>query len=249
MKILGIDVGGSGIKGAIVDTKKGILLSDRYRIDTPQPATPKAVIETIKAIIDHFEWKGAIGVGFPAAIRNEIIKTASNIDKSWIGMNASKLIQEATGCPTHLVNDVDAAGVAEMKFGVGRGQKGVTMMVAAGTGIGTGLFIKKKLVPNTELGFVIVGNIPGEHMAANSVRENEDLSWSEWGSRLNDYLKRLESLFWPDLFILGGGVSKKFDSYKEYLTLDTKVVVAESKNYAGIIGAALAAKQVKVYKK
>lgn len=249
MKLLGIDVGGSGIKGGIVDTKKGILLTDRHRIDTPQPATPKAMIQTISEIVRFFEWNGPIGCGFPAAVRGEIIKTASNIDKSWIGLNAANLIQEATGCPTHLVNDVDAAGLSEMKFGAGKGQKGVTIMVAAGTGLGTGLFIGKKLVPNTELGFVMVDKIAGEHYAANSVRENEDLSWKEWGTRFNKYLKRLESLFWPDLFIMGGGVSKKFDQYEQYLTLDTPVVPAEARNHAGIIGAALAAKQVKVHRK
>ncbi len=249
MKILGIDVGGTGIKGAIVDTKKGELLTERHRIDTPQPATPQAVIDTIIAIIKEFDWHGVIGVGFPAAVRHEIVKTASNIDKSWIGMNAAQKIEEATGCPTHLVNDVDAAGLAEMEFGAGKKEKGSALMVAAGTGIGTALFINKKLVPNTELGFVQLHGMPGEHYAANSVRKNEDLSWEEWGKRFNEYLQRLESLFWPDLFIMGGGVSKNFEKYSEYFTLDTPVVPAKSKNHAGIIGAALAAKMEGLKKK
>ncbi|MEQ8239046.1 MAG: ROK family protein [Cyclobacteriaceae bacterium] len=243
MKILGIDVGGSGIKGAIVDTEIGELITERFRIPTPQPPTPEAMIQTICEIIEHFEWHGQIGVGFPAAVRSEIIKTASNIDKSWIGLNAAEKIKVATGCNTHLVNDVDAAGLAEIKFGAGKGAEGVTLMVAAGTGIGTGLFIGSQLVPNTELGFVWLNDMPGEHYAANSVREKEDLSWTVWGMRFNEYLKRLESLFWPDLFIIGGGVSKHFDKYSACFTLDTQVVPAQSKNHAGIIGAALAAKQ------
>ncbi|MEQ8582868.1 MAG: ROK family protein [Marinoscillum sp.] len=243
MKILGIDIGGTGIKGGIVDTKKGELITERHRIATPDPATPAAVIETVIELVKEFNWNGPIGCGFPAAVRHDIVVTASNIDKSWIGMNAAKAIQKATGCPTHLVNDVDAAGMAEMKFGAGKNQKGVTLMVAAGTGIGTALFIGKHLVPNTELGFVHVKGMPGEHYAANSVRKSEDLSWQEWAERLNEYFKKLEFLFWPDLFILGGGVSKDFDSYKQYFTLDTQLVPAESRNHAGIIGAALAAKE------
>lgn len=243
MEILGIDVGGSGIKGAIVDTLKGELITDRFRIPTPQPATPLAVIDTIGELVSHFKWKGVIGCGFPAAVRHEIVKTASNIDKSWIGMNAAEHIRKATGCPTHLVNDVDAAGIAEMEFGAGKNATGVTMMVAAGTGIGTGLFTGKKLVPNTELGFVQVQGMPGEHYAANSVREDEELSWEEWGTRFNTYLVRLESLFWPDLFIMGGGVSKHFERYEKYFTLDTPIVPAQTRNHAGIIGAALSAHQ------
>ena len=242
MKILGIDVGGSGIKGAIVDSKKGELLTERYRIETPQPATPDAVIDTIIAIVKHFDWHGIIGVGFPAAVRHEIVKTASNIDETWIGKNASKRIEEATGCPTHLVNDADAAGMAEMKFGAGKKQKGVTMVVTVGTGLGTALFTGKKLVPNTELGFININGIPAEHYAANSVKEREELSWEVWAKRFNEYLHRLEFLFWPDLFIIGGGISKKFDKFIEYFDVDTEVIPAKSKNHAGIIGAALAAK-------
>lgn len=242
MQVLGIDIGGSGIKGAIVDTKTGELLTERFRIPTPQPATPSAVTDTVADIVSEFQWQGIIGCGFPAAVRHGIVKTASNIDKSWIGLNASEQITRVTGCPTQLVNDVDAAGMAEMKFGAGKERKGVTMMVAAGTGIGTALFIDKRLVPNTELGFVHIHGMPGEHYAANSVRENEALSWEEWGTRFNDYLKRLESLFWPDLFIIGGGVSKYFELFQQYFTLDTEVVPAGFLNHAGIIGAALAAK-------
>lgn len=243
MKILGIDIGGSGIKGAIVDTKNGKFLTERFRIPTPIPATPQAVIDTVLSIIDHFEWQGAIGCGFPAAVQNEIVKTASNIDKSWIGINAAAKIELASKCPTHLVNDVDAAGLAEIKFGAGRKETGVTIMVAAGTGIGTALFKGKILVPNTELGFLHVAGQPAEHYAANSVRKNQSLSWEEWGTRLNEYFQRLEGLFWPDLFILGGGVSKYFEDFEKYLSLNTRIVPATSRNHAGIIGAALAAHQ------
>lgn len=246
MKVLGIDIGGTGIKGAIVDTKKGILITERVRIPTPDPATPQAVIDTVIELVREFDYKGPIGCGFPAAVRQEIVKTASNIDKSWIGMNAAEQIRKATKCPTHLLNDVDAAGLAEMKFGAGVLQKknDTTMMVAAGTGIGTALFIGKKLVPNTELGFIQVKNMPGEHYAANSVRKAEDLSLEEWAGRFNEYLIKLESLFWPDLFIMGGGISKKFEEFENFLTLDTKIVAASTRNHAGIIGAALAAKNL-----
>jgi polyphosphate glucokinase len=242
MEILGIDVGGSGIKGGIVDIEKGEMITDRYRIPTPQPATPDAVIDTIEEIINYFDWKGSVGVGFPAAVVNEIVKTASNIDNSWIGVNASQRIEKATGCPTHLVNDVDAAGFAEMQFGAGVGRKGVIFMAAFGTGIGTAIFKKNMLIPNTELGHLKMNGMIAEHYAANSVREKNDLSWKEWGKRVNEYLQYIECLFYPDLIIIGGGVSKEFDDFKNYLTLHTKVVPAENKNHAGIIGAALAAK-------
>ena len=241
MNILGIDVGGSGIKGGIVDIEKGEMITDRYRIPTPQPATPDAVIETIEAIIDHFDWKGSVGVGFPAAIVNEIVRTASNIDNSWIGVNAAQRIEKETGCPTHLVNDVDAAGFAEMQFGAGVGEKGVIFMAAFGTGIGTAIFKKNMLIPNTELGHLTMKGMIAEHYAANSVRENNDLSWEEWGKRVNEYLQTIELLFYPDLIIIGGGVSKEFDDFKEYLTLNTPVVPAQNRNHAGIIGSALAA--------
>ena len=239
MEILGIDVGGSGIKGAIVDTTKGELITERHRIVTPQPATPDAVINVIVQIVNHFDWHGPIGCGFPAAVVNEITKTAANIDNSWIGVNASAQIEKATGCPTHLVNDVDAAAFAEMNFGAGVGETGTVFMAAFGTGIGTAIFRKGQLIPNTELGHITLNGIKAEHYAANSVRETKDLSWEIWGLRVNEYLKLIESLFWPDLFIIGGGVSKNFDSYKEFLNVEARVVPAASRNHAGIIGAAL----------
>ncbi|HHP7242142.1 MAG TPA: polyphosphate--glucose phosphotransferase [Cyclobacteriaceae bacterium] len=243
MEVLGIDVGGSGIKGALVDTKKGELLTDRKRISTPQPATPESVIGTVCEVVKFFKWEGIIGCGVPSAVRHGIVKTASNVDDSWIGVDAPKMISRKTGCPTYVLNDVDAAGLAEMKFGAGKKAKGVTMVVAAGTGIGTALFIGKKLVPNTELGHVKIDDMVGEDYAANSVREENDLAWEEWATRFNRYLNRLEALFWPDLFILGGGVCKKFDKYAHCFKLEAKVVPAENRNHAGIIGAALSAKK------
>jgi polyphosphate glucokinase len=241
METLGIDVGGSGIKGAVVDIKAGELVTDRYRISTPKPATPQAVIETIEAIIRHFDWHGPVGCGFPAAVKDEIVKTASNIDNSWIGVNASAQIENETGCPTHLVNDVDAAGFAEAEFGAGQNRYGTIFMAAFGTGIGTAVFHNQQLVPNTELGHIPMHSGVAEDYAANSIRENEDLSWKEWGGRVNEYLQLIQFLFWPDIIIVGGGVSKKFKKFKPYLDLDTEVVPAESRNHAGIIGAALAA--------
>jgi len=240
MKTLGIDVGGSGIKGAIVDTEKGELITERFRIPTPKPATPDSVIETIEAIITHFEWQGPVGCGFPAAVKNEIVKTASNIDDSWIGVNASARIEKETGCPTHLVNDVDAAGFAEAEFGVGKGHYGTLFMAAFGTGIGTALFHNQQLVPNTELGHIPMHGNVAENYAANSVREREGLSWEQWGGRVNEYLQQIEALLWPDLIIIGGGVSKNFNEFEAYIDTETKVVPAESRNHAGIIGAALA---------
>jgi len=243
MNVLGIDIGGSGIKGAIVDTTEGKLITDRHRIATPQPATPTAVIETVEKLVAEFDWHGPIGCGFPAAVKHEIVKTAANIDKSWIGVNAAAKIEQDTGCPTHLVNDVDAAGFAEMKFGAGKNNKGTVMIVAVGTGIGTAIFTEGRLLPNTELGHLFLHGMDAEHYAANSVREKEDLDWEEWGKRLNEYLNHLELLFWPDLIILGGGVSKKFDHYSKYFDLDAKIVPAQNRNNAGIIGAALAAQK------
>lgn len=245
MEILGIDVGGSGIKGAIVDTVKGELITERFRIPTPQPATPDAVIDTITEIIKNFNWRGPIGCGFPAAIVERIVRTASNIDNSWIGVNASDRIQQATGCPTRLVNDVDAAGYAEMEFGAGRHEFGTVFIAAFGTGIGTAVFTNHELVTNTELGHIKLGNgMVAEHYTANSIRERDNLSWTEWGDRVNEYLKEIEFLLWPDLMIIGGGVSKDFEEFSDCLKLESRIIPAENQNHAGIIGAALSARSL-----
>lgn len=243
MEILGIDVGGSGIKGGIVDIQKGELITERYRIPTPKPATPEPMIEIIATIINHFEWKGSVGCGFPAAVKNEIVKTASNIDNSWIGINASEMIEKQTNCPTHVINDVDAAGLAEIHFGAGKDHPGTVFMAAFGTGIGTAVFHNQQLIPNTELGHIpiLTHGMDAEDFAANSVRKNLNLNWEEWGSRVNEYLNMIEALFWPDTIIIGGGVSKHFSAFESYLKLEAEVVPAQSLNHAGIIGAAFAA--------
>lgn len=244
MQVLGIDIGGSGIKGAIVDTDLGELVSERHRIETPQPATPEAVAQTVKELVEHFNWRGSIGFGFPAAIVNGECKTASNIDKSFIGVDLAKLFTQTTGCPCYVINDADAAGMAEIAFGLGKDQKGLIAFVTLGTGIGTALFIDGQLVPNCELGHIRIeeGGI-GEHYAADSVRKREDLSWSKWGNRLNSYLNQLYFLCYPAQMILGGGASKKLEKFEEYLDLPCHVHAAQLLNEAGIIGAAAYARK------
>lgn len=239
MEILGIDIGGSGIKGAIVDTTKGVLLTERHRIATPQPATPSAVIDTVDEIIDHFNWNAPVGCGFPSAIVDEVVMTASNIDKGWLGKNASVEITKNTGCPAHLINDVDAAGLAEVTYGAGKGVSGKVLMIAAGTGIGSALFHDGQLFPNTELGHLILHGDIAEKYAANSARKREELSWEEWGGRFSEYLNHVDFLFWPDLFIMGGGVSKYHEEYFKYFDIRPEIVPAQMLNEAGIIGAAL----------
>jgi len=241
--ILGIDVGGSGIKGALVDINKGKMVSKRHRIDTPHPATPKAMIEIMGQIVDHFNYKGPIGVGFPAIVQDGVVRSAANIDKGWIGYKGQKKIAKRTGCPTILLNDADAAGTAEMRFGVGKNKKGVIMLLTLGTGIGSALFVNGRLVPNTELGHLYLRNmkIDAEDYASDRVRSDEDLKYKEWAARLDEYLHHLELLFSPNIFVLGGGVSKKYEKFIPLLTVQAKVVPARLRNEAGIIGAAMAA--------
>jgi len=242
MQVLGIDIGGSGIKGAPVDIEKGKMLTERYRIPTPQPAKPKAIAKTVSEITRHFEWDGPIGCGFPAVIQQGITRTAANVDKKWIGIDAKALFSDATDCPVNVINDADAAGLAEMAFGAGQGRLGVVLLVTIGTGLGTSLFTNGVLLPNTELGHIEIDCIDAELLASDSARERKDLSWKKWGKRLNTYLTRLEGLVWPDLIILGGGVSKKHEKFMPYLTVQVEIVIAKTFNEAGIIGAALAGK-------
>ncbi|MEQ9298252.1 MAG: ROK family protein [Cyclobacteriaceae bacterium] len=244
MQVLGIDIGGTGMKGAVVDTIRGELVTDRHRIPTPSPATPKEMINTVKEIVEHFEWEGPIGCGFPAAIKHDIVMTASNIDDSWIGVKAAKKIKKKTGCRTHLVNDVDAAGLAEMSFGAGKGNNGTVLMIAAGTGIGTALFTEGELVPNTELGHIPLHGASAEKYAANSVRKKLGLSIEEWAGRFNEYLALVEFLLWPDLIILGGGISKQSDKFLSLLDTKCEIVPAQMLNNAGIIGAAVGAQKL-----
>jgi polyphosphate glucokinase len=242
--ILGMDIGGSGIKAAPVNVKTGKLLAEKHRIPTPENSTPEAIADVIAQQVRYFRWKGAIGCGFPAVVQNGVVWTASNIDKSWIGTNGRKLFSKATGLPVWLLNDADAAGLAEVKFGVGAGFKGSILIVTVGTGIGSALFVKGKLYPNTELGHIYLRNQPedAEFSASDAARKREELDWDTWGDRFNEYLKTMEELFWPELIIIGGGVSKKLDNFKHKLNLKTKVEPATLLNNAGIVGAALAAR-------
>lgn len=244
MEILGVDIGGSGIKGAIVDIKSGRLTSERHRIPTPIPATPEAVTATVVKLVKHFDWSGPVGCGFPAAISRGKVRTASNIDEQWIGVEAADLFSEASGCRTVVLNDADAAGLAEMKYGAGKNNRGVVFIITVGTGLGTAAFIKGHLFPNMELGHLILEGMYAEHYASDAIRKKEDLSWKKWSKRFNQYLYELEQLFWPDLIIIGGGASKKQEKFFRFLNSNVELVPAQLLNEAGIIGAALATQEL-----
>ena len=242
MEVLGVDIGGSGIKGAPVNLKTGALTAQRHRISTPIPATPEAVTATLLKLVKFFNWTGPIGCGFPAVVRGGIIRTAANIDKKWIGKDVFKLFKDATGCETVVLNDADAAGLAEMSFGAGKDHPGVAIIMTVGTGIGTAILSDGHLVPNTEFGHLIMKGMIAEHYASDGVRKQEGLSWKKWSKRFNEYLYQMEELFWPDLIIIGGGISKKEDKFFHYLETRAEIVPAQLLNNAGIIGAALATK-------
>lgn len=244
MRILGLDVGGTGIKSAIIETDTGELVDARQRVGTPQPALPASLAAAIHALIRQHQWCGPVGMGFPAAIRQGVARTAANIDPGFIGLPVADYFSRQTGCPIFVLNDADAAGIAEMRFGAGRGNTGVVLLVTLGTGLGTALFSGGQLLPNTELGHLFLANgLEAERYAAESVRVREGLDWDDWGARLNLYLNTLEKLFWPDLIILGGGVSRKLEKFAPALTLRTPVVAARLQNQAGIVGAALFAEE------
>ena len=243
MQILGIDVGGSGIKGAPVDIATGELTAERLRIKTPKGAEPQPVADVVAEIAKSFNWSGPIGIGFPAPIKTGVAMMAANISEKWVGTNADELFTKTTGCPSTAVNDADAAGLAEMEFGAGRGQPGTVIMITLGTGIGTAIFHRGKLLPNTEFGHLDMKGRDAEHRASDAVRQLEDLSWKKYAKRLNKYLAEMEKLFWPDLFIIGGGISKKSEKYVPLLTINTPVITANFLNEAGIVGAALAARK------
>ena len=244
MQILGIDVGGSGIKGAPVDTETGQLLAERLRIKTPKGAEPEPMADVVKQIAGFFQWKGPIGIGFPAPIKSGLVMMAANISPKWVGLNADDLFTRITGSDCVMVNDADAAGLAEMKFGAGQGQPGTVIMVTLGTGIGSAIFYRGVLLPNTEFGHAELNGMDAEHYAADAARQREDLSWKKYAKRLDLYFKMMEKLFWPDLFIVGGGISKESEKFLPLLTITTPIVPAQLRNQAGIIGAALAAQRV-----
>jgi polyphosphate glucokinase len=243
MHILGIDIGGTGIKGAPVDTDKGVFLEERFRIPTPQPSEPEAVANVVNEIVRHFDWKSAIGCTFPAIVKGGTVWSAANVDHSWIGTDAQKLLRKETRCPLVILNDADAAGIAEMEFGAGKGRDGVVIIVTLGTGIGSAIFLDGKLVPNTELGHIEIRGKDAELRASDHARQEKGLDWEQWGTRVNEYLNTIEYLFSPDLFIVGGGVSKKFDKFRRYLNTRAEIVPAALLNDAGIVGAALAARE------
>jgi polyphosphate glucokinase len=238
---LGIDIGGTGIKGAPVDLEKGELTSERFRLLTPKPATPEAVAKTVAEVVKHFGYEGRVGCTFPAVVKHGVVHTASNVDKSWIGTDARAAFEEATGCTFTITNDADCAGVAEMQFGAGAGRMGVVIVATLGTGIGTAVFHDGKLLPNTELGHIEIRGKDAEDRAADSVREAKKLDWKQWAKRVDEYLDQLESLMWPDLVIIGGGVSKKGEKFIPLLTPRCEIVAAKLLNEAGIVGAALTA--------
>lgn len=240
MELLGIDVGGTGIKGGIVDGEHGEMVGERLRLETPQPATPESVTDTVARVVQHFHWAAAVGAGFPAVVRHGIVHTASNIDHSWIGRDVQGMFKEATGCDFSVHNDADVAGLAEIRYGAGRGRDGVVLVITLGTGIGSALFTGGRLVPNTEFGHIEMDGHAAERRAADSVRTKKKLSWKKWAKRVDEYLHRLDFYLSPDLIIIGGGVSRKHERFLPLLTVDTEVVPAMLRNEAGIVGAACA---------
>jgi polyphosphate glucokinase len=239
---LGIDIGGSGMKGAPVDLETGSLVSDRLRIATPRPATAAAVAAEVRTLVRHFAWSGPIGATFPAVIQHGVARTAANVDPSWIGTDVAATLSKAAGGPVKVMNDADAAGVAEVRFGAARETPGTVLMLTFGTGIGSALFADGRLVPNTEFGHLELDGTEAERAASDSARERDGLSWTKWARRVQRYLRHLELLLSPDLFVLGGGASKQADRWFPSLDLATTVRIAGLRNNAGIVGAALAAR-------
>ncbi|WP_121832568.1 polyphosphate--glucose phosphotransferase [Streptomyces sp. S1] len=244
MNVFGVDIGGSGIKGAPVDLERGALAEERHKVLTPQPATPDGVAGCVAEVVAHFGWTGPVGVTFPGVVTGSTIRTAANVDKSWIDVDAGALIGERIGgLPVTVLNDADAAGIAEMTFGAGRGRKGTVIVLTLGTGIGSALFVDGRLVPNTELGHLELKGHDAEKRASTKAKEDEDLSWEHWATkRVQKYLAHVEMLFSPELFIIGGGVSRKADKFLPLIEgIRAEVVPAELENNAGIVGAAMAA--------
>lgn len=237
----GIDVGGSGIKGGVVDLRTGTLVGERLRIVTPDPSTPPAVAEVAAHIVDKFGWPDGLGVTLPCVLKGGVAHTAANVHASWIGTDADAVFGECIGRPVLVLNDADAAGIAEMRFGTGRDVDGLVLLLTFGTGIGSALFWRGQLVPNTELGHLPLDGVDAEDVAAASVKDDQGLSWQQWTPRVSRYLMVLENLIWPDLIIVGGGVSKQAESWLPLLTNRTPVLAARLRNDAGIVGAALAA--------
>jgi len=238
----GIDIGGSGIKGAIVDVESGQLATERQRVPTPQPATPEAVAEVVARLVADAQWHGDVGATFPAVIKYGVAQSAANVDRSWVGTNVDRVFTDAVGegCEVIVLNDADAAGIAEARFGAAKGVDGVVIMLTFGTGIGSALLMNGVLVPNTELGHLELDGHDAESRAAASVRDEHGMSYKEWSQPVNHYMRHVERLFTPDLFVVGGGVSKNADKWVPLLDLRTPVKPAQLLNNAGIVGAAIA---------
>jgi polyphosphate glucokinase len=243
MAILGIDIGGSGVKGAPVDTVRGELLAERYRVPTPQPSVVSSVIEAAADVASRFDGYDGIGVTFPGVVVDGVTRTAANMDKTWLEAPAAQLFAERLGKPVSVLNDADAAGVAEVAFGAGHDQRGLIMMLTFGTGIGSALFLDGILIPNTEFGHLELNGKDAELRASDRAREQEEMSWEKWAGRVEEYLKHVEALLSPRLFIIGGGVSKKSDRFFPLIDIRTPMVPATLLNNAGIIGAAVTAEQ------
>lgn len=241
MEILGIDIGGSGIKGALVNAETGEMLTERFRIPTPKSKKPKDMAKVVAEIVDHFNYEGPVGCGFPSIVKKGVCMSPGNLHKSWVGVNIDELFTKYTGHEFTVLNDADAAGYASMNYGVGKGQNGLVIMVTIGTGLGSGAFFNGVLIPNFELGQIPYKNHKKiETWAAASAKEREELSFEKWGKRFNKFLKYVELIVSPDLIIVGGGTSKKWEEFNHYINIGTKVVKAELMNHAGIIGAAVA---------
>jgi polyphosphate glucokinase len=240
--VLGIDIGGTGVKAAPVDTSTGQLVAPRQKIETPQPSTPDAVVGVVTELVKSFGWTGKAGITFPGVVIGGFIRTAANLDQGWLGIDGAEAFGQATGLNVTVLNDADAAGVAEMKFGAGKGQVGTVLMLTLGTGIGSALFIDGILVPNTEFGHIEIRGKDAEKRASEHARESEELSWGKWAGHVDEYLAHMEALLSPGLIIIGGGISKKSEKFLPLLTgLQAKVVPAGMLNDAGIVGAAMAA--------
>lgn len=238
-----MDIGGSGIKGAPVDLDRGDLAQERHKVLTPHPATPEDVAGCVAEVVGHFDWKGPVGITFPGVVTDGLTRTAANVDKGWIDQDARTLLGDRLGLPVTVLNDADAAGIAEMTFGAGRGRKGTVIMLTLGTGIGSALFVDGTLVPNTELGHLELNGHDAEKHASTKAKEDEDLGWHHWARRVQKYLAHVEMLFSPELFIIGGGISRKADKFLPLIEhVRAEMVPAELQNNAGIVGAAMAAK-------
>src|SRR5712671_719737 len=241
MHALGIDIGGTGIKAAPVDVTSGKLLADRQKIATPRPALPDAIADVVKQLTTSFGWSGPVGITFPGVVTDGVTRTAPNLDPAWIGLDAGALFSQAAGNPVHVLNDADAAGVAEMTFGAGAGENGTVLMLTFGTGIGSALFTRGVLVPNTEFGHIEIRGHDAETRASERAKTLQDLSWGKWAGRVDEYLQHIEALLSPHLIIVGGGISKQSEKWVPRLTgIRARIVPAVLLNDAGIVGAAMA---------